>query len=219
MTDILARLKNPANDELAKEREAERNWKWILFKFKPSLLLTDESLVRSLASNWSHFNKTEGFHASAFRLQDLPGIVDLFSDYLTKKKKAFLQGDIEAFVAWKIWEAKTGPGVIVSGELFTPALKWVATMTCETEVYKALSRIERRRDDKVIEAIAKLLGVPEISLEQKKRLKAILSEDREPFFDAVRNTIRESIDGILGIGQPKLTGDNIEQIEGGEEAA
>lgn len=217
MSNILARLQNPATDDLVKEREAERQWKWILLKFKPSEILSDETLIRSLGSNWGHFNKSKAIHPSGYRLQDLTEIVDVFSEYLEKKKKAFIQDDIRCFVAWKIWEAKASCGLVVSGELFTPVLKWSALMTYEAEAYKALSRIERRRDDKVIQAIADLLGVSEINPEQQKRLKVILSEDRRPFFDAIRNTVKESINGVLGIQQPQLSGDTVQQIEASEE--
>lgn len=217
MSNILARLQNPANDELVKERESERQWRWILLKFKPSLILSDASLIRSLASNWSHFNKSKSIHPSGYRLQDLPEIVDVFSEYLEQKKKSFIQKDIQCFVAWKIWEAKADCGNVISGELFTPVLKWVALMTYEMEAYKALSRIERRRDEKVIQAIAELLGIASVTPEQEKELKALLSNDRQPFFDAIAGTMSNSIDRILGIQQSQITSNEQQQIKGSEE--
>jgi len=213
--ELESRLQHPEDNDLAKEREAERKWKWILLKFKPSDLLSDESLIRSLASNWSHWNKTKLFHPSGYRMQDASIVVDVFSEYLESKKKAFIQNDIQCFVAWKIWESKANCGNVVSGELFVPVLKWSALMTYETEVYKAFSRIEKRRDDKVIQEIAELLGAKNITPEQREQVKSILNEDRRPFLDAIRDTVQDSIEGVLGIQNPKLMGGNeANQLEG-----
>jgi hypothetical protein len=79
-------------------------------------------------------------------------------------------------------------------------IKWQAVISYETEAYKALSRIERRRGEDVIERIAELLGLEPESIEQGKKdaIQEILSADRQPFFDAIRDTVEESITGILG---------------------
>lgn len=237
MTDILARWQSKEKSDDVIEREAERQWSWILSRFQISEALTEPSNVRSLAGQWSHFSKS--LFPGSFLLKDLEDLVFHFSDYLMEKKKDFPKKDIASFVAWKFWEAKILHRRVFSPEIHPCTVAWAGARRIVTEVFESANRTRKTRRKAIAESIAQKLypAFDGAKKEDKKQiladidgeLKEILAYDDKDLFDAVQDcvtrTIHEVIRGTVDPAYLPLffasSEDDrpINQVEGSKEAA
>jgi hypothetical protein len=219
MSNILERYQS-GDDGFQSERNAEHRWKWVLSRYKIQDVLEGED-NRSLGSHWARFSAF--CPPQNFRLRDVEEMAGAFEDYLLTKKKIISIIDIRGFVAWKFWEAKVLNGGIISVELYNPALCWAAEINYTTEIYTALSRIEKRQRepiiDKLIEIITPLLpesaGVQSIKESITQAITEVMEDSRKEQFDAIRDLVSGHIDGLFGNQLPAAT--EQKQITGEEE--
>lgn len=122
MTDILARWKGDGIDQNHQERIAEREWVWVLNKFRIGDVLSQDANVRSIASHWGRFAGEA--NPKTFLLKDLGDMAHLFGQYLTEKGKIFSDQDINAFLAWKFWEAKIQYQNVICPEFYVGTIAW-----------------------------------------------------------------------------------------------
>ncbi len=207
MTDSLAkwRKQNRPTDIDILEREAERQWSWILSRFQISEVLNNPDGVRSIASHWGKFSLE--LDPNTFLLKDLGDLSQEFVSYLREKGKPFDLGDICSFMAWKFWEAKVGCQRVFCPEMQARIIAWSGTKTFVTQMYEAANRARKTRRRDIAECIAeKLYSAFEAKdkEDRKQIVSAIESEIREmleyddrEIFDAVRDCVTLAINSVV----------------------
>lgn len=214
MSNKLNRWKDGSIDFNRKEREAEREWVWILLELQISGVLEDSGGVRSLASHWGRFSRD--FAIQTFLLKDLIELVSDFKDHLAAKKKAFPDDDVYPFVAWKCWEAKIQCRNIVSPEIYPITVQWQSGKVQYAGLFEAVNRAFKLIKNGFVERfyLDKISPVyPPKTDEQKKAFQ----KAKEDFSDIIAVTAREVVEELLKKNPSILSGYDTRQIEGEKE--
>lgn len=205
MTDSLAKWRNRRYDTDILEREAERQWSWVLSRFKIGELLKDPKEVQSIASHWSKFvlELDEG----TFLLKDLAELSEEFSSYLAQKGKFFELDDIRSFAAWKFWEAKVTSHRVFCPEMQARIIAWSGAKTYIKAVFESMSRARKIRRKDIAEQVAEKIYPNFQAKDEEERqriiagfeseIKELLEYDDREIFDAARDCVALAINSVV----------------------
>lgn len=200
MTNMIAIWTGRVDDIDVREREAERQWSWILDRWQIGDCLETPSNCRSIASHWKRFldSRPTPYNPHTFLLKDLAALVAEFDEYLDSKHKSFPELDVYPFVAWKIWVEKINAARIFSPEIHPLVNKWSVTMTQIEAMYQSVSRARKLRRKDIAEQIA-LRFEPAFETQDEDTKQAVIAKYADEIKALIEIDDKEILDAVRSI--------------------